>query len=343
MRRILVLLAAIGLVGAILPATVAAAKPVRDGISQSGIFCELSTDVGLANVFVEVSGPGGFASLALWTAGTDPEVDLPNIITEQGMATFDGERLNASFELVFVEESENPEEPPTFTPAGSATVEAILTPYGDLQDFTSDPLRDGNRWIRQGLFVQLLSVNGTLSVDLLDGPDATAPLTNCGASTTDQTLFATNPDAYVLDGDQLVLSCSWTTALGTAELLAVNDDFGTTFSQLIIVERDSVLVGLAVPEFSATAYLADYELFDPISGNVLGAASADAVLAASGERINDREWVENTRFSLVGGVLTVDGAVSITVDGATTELSMDDAACEATDLRVKVIERIARG
>ena len=46
------------------------------------------------------------------------------------------------------------------------------------------------------------------------------------------------------------------------------------------------------------------------------------------------------RFSLVGDVLTVNGSLSIAVDGATTVLSMDDAACEASDVRVKLIEKI---
>ena len=36
----------------------------------------------------------------------------------------------------------------------------------------------------------------------------------------------------------------------------------------------------------------------------------------------------------------LDGTLSITMDGATTLLGMDDAACGATDVRVKVIERI---
>lgn len=33
-------------------------------------------------------------------------------------------------------------------------------------------------------------------------------------------------------------------------------------------------------------------------------------------------------------------SLSITLDGAMTVLSMADGACEATDLRVKVIEKI---
>ena len=336
MRLVLQLLTIIGLVAAISPATVAAAAPIRDSLSMTGLRCDaLSTDAGLASVYVE----GDFASLVLTTSG-DPE-DMPDIFTDMSSATFDGTRLSATFNLVFVEQSENPEEPPTFTPAGSATLEATLTPDGDPMDLSSDPERIGNTWERQGLFSQLLSVDGTLSIELLDGTSATAALTDCGAGTLTQTVFVTNPNAFVASGNQRYMECSWTTQDGSVELRALTDDFGTDFSELIIFRGDSVLVGLTSPDFEATSYAASYDVFDPMTrGEIVGSASATAALAPSGERINDQEWVENTRYSLVGDVLRVDGTLSITVDGATTLLSMDDAACDASDLRVKVIEKI---
>lgn len=340
MRRVLALLAAIGLVAAISPATVAAAKPIRDSISMTGIRCDdLVTDAGLARVYVEAFGDGSFVSLSLTTSG-DPEA-LPDIITDSGSATFDGSRLSATFNLVYMEEPENPEEPPTFTPAGSASVEAVLTEEGDLQDFSWDPERVGNRWERQGLFSQLLSVDGLLSIKLLNGTDATAELTGCGAGTLIQTLFVTNPNAYVVGGDQRFMECRWTTDGGSVELRALTDDFGADFSELIIVDGDRVFVGLTSPDYGETAYDATYELFEPATkGEIVGSASAGAALAPSGDRINDKEWVENMRFSLVGDVMTVGGSLSISVDGATTVLSMDDGSCEATDLRVKLIERL---
>jgi hypothetical protein len=343
MRRVLGFLAAIGLVAAISPATVAAAKPIRDEVSMSGIRCNLlSTDAGLASVYVEAFAEGGFASLAITTSG-DPEA-MPDINTDFGSATFDGSRLSATFSLVFVEESENPEKPPTFTPAGSANLEAILTPYGDLEDFSWDPERYGNVWERQGLFSQLLTVEGTLSIELLDGTDATAVLTGCDAGTLIQTLFVTNPNAYVVGGDQHFMECRWTTDGGSVELLALSDDFGTDFSQLIVLDGERVFVGLTSPDFGDASYDATYEVFDPMNrGEIVGSATANAALAPSGDQINDQEWVENMRFSLVGDVLTVDGSLSITVAGATTVLSMDDAACDATDLLVRVIEKIAKG
>jgi len=340
MRRVFGLLAVIGLVAAISPATVAAAKPIRDSVSMTGIRCDLlETDAGLANVYVEVFADGGFASLSLTTGG-DPEA-LPDIMTDFGSATFDGSRLSASFNLVFIEESENPEEPPIFTPAGSARLEAILTPDGDLQDFSWDPERYGNIWERQGLFSQLLSVEGTLSIELLNGTAATTALTGCGAGTLIQTVFVTNPNAYVVGGDQRYMECRWATDAGSVELRAQFDDFGTDFSELIIFEGDRVFVGLTSPDFGDTAYGATYEVFDPMNrGEIVGSATADAALAPSGDRVNDKEWVENMRFSLVGDALTVDGSLSMTVEGATTVLTMDDAACEASDVRVKVIEKI---
>ena len=343
MRRVLGLLGIIGLVAAISPATVAAATPVRDSLSVTGIRCDgLATDAGLANVYVEIFGEGSFVSLSLVTNG-DPEA-MPDIMTDAGSGTFDGSRLSATFALVFVEESDDPEEPPTFTPAGSARVEAILTTDGDLQDFSWDPERVGNRWERQGLFSQLLSVEGTLSIDLLDGTVATTELVGCGGGTLIQTLFVTNPNAVVDGGEQRFMECRWATEGGSVELRALSDEFGTDFSELIILDGDRVFVGLTSPDYGESAYGASYELFEPATkGQIVGSAMADAALAPSGERINDHEWVDNMRFRLAGDGMTADGSLSVTVDGATTALSMDDAACSATDLRVKMIERIAKG
>ena len=340
MRRVFGLLAVIGLVAAISPATVAAAKPIRDGISMTGIRCDgLATDAGLAGVYAEVFGEGSFASLSL-TTSTDPEA-MPDIVTDTGTATFDGSRFSATFNLVYIEESENPEEPPTFTPAGTAGVEAVLTEEGDLEDFSWDPERIGNSWERQGLFSQLLSVEGTLSIELLNGTEATTELIGCGAGTLIQTLFVTNPNAFVIGGDQRYIECRWATDGGSVVLAALSDDIGTDFSQLTILDGDRVLVGLTSPDYSEAAYGATYELFEPANrGEIVGSASADAALAPSGDRINDKEWVENMRFSLVGDVMAVGGSLSIAVDGATTVLSMDDASCDATDLRIKVIERL---
>ena len=342
MRRVLILLATIGLASTVAPATVGAAEPIRDGLSVTIIRCDgLGTDAGLAGVYAEVFGEGSFVSLSLATS-SDPEA-MPDILTDSGTATFDGNRFSATFNLVYFEESENPEEPPTITAAGTANIEAVLTEEGDLEDLSWDPRRFGNTWERQGLFTQALSVEGTLSIKLLNGTDAATELTGCGATTVIQTLFVTNPNAFVVGGDQRFIECQWTTDGGSVELAALSDEFGSNLSELVILDGDGVLVGLGAPDYSETAYADTYDVIDLRTKEIIGGATVDAALASSGERMDDREWVENTRFSLVGDVMTVDGSLSITVEGATTTLTMDDAACDATDLRVKVIEKVAKG
>ncbi len=344
MRRVLGLLAAIGLVAALLPATVAAATPIRESLATTILRCDdgLATEAGLVGLYAEVSGENSFVSVSLTTSG-DPEA-MPDIFSDSWTASFDGNRFSATAELVLVEESQNPEEPPVITPAGSATLEATLTPDGDLESFPDEPERIGNTWERRGLFNQPLSVEGFLRIELRNGTVGNTELIGCSAATSTQTVFATNPNAYIVGGQQRFIECDWATGGGSVELAAVSDDFAATRSELLIVEGDRFLLGLGNGmDYSETAYLDSYTLLDMATRQVVGSATVEAALEPSGERVDDREWVDGTRFSLVGDVMTVSGSLSISVDGSTTELSMDDTACDATDLRVRVIEKIAKG
>jgi hypothetical protein len=338
MRRTLGLLAAIGLVAAISPATVAAAKPITDTTVRTFFRCELPDDDGYRRVFMELFDGVGFADVAIWAPGADPDLELPVIHTLMSTATIEGDRLTAAFELITLDESDP--ENPVALPAGFASLDAVLTATGDIFDFGTDVIRDGNRFIRTGLVSELLTVDGTFTLELVGQATETVPLDGCGASTVTQTLFATNPNAYVLGGEQLFLECIWTTDGGRVELRALTDDFGNDFSELIVVEGDGFAFGLTQPEFSGSAYAASYELFDPIAGMPAGTAAADATLARSGERVNDKEWVDGVRFSLIGNRLTVDGTLDVTVGGTPQSLQVEDASCEATDLKVRIIERI---
>ena len=344
MRRVLGFLAVIGLVAAISPATVAAAKPIRDSQSITIVRCDdrLATDAGLAGLYAEVNPEGSFVSFSLTTSG-DPEA-TPDIFSDSWTATFDGSRFSATAELVFVEESPNSEEPPIITPAGSVSLEAILTADGDLQDLSDERERIGNTWERQGEVFQVLAVEGILSIELLDGTQASTPMTGCTAATTIRTVFVTNPNAFIMDGQQRFIECSWATEGGFVELAAVSSDFGVNRSLLFVKDGDRELFGLNNGlDYGETAFADGYVLLDLATRQVSGDATAQAALAPSGDRVDDREWVENMRFSLVGDVMTVDGSLTVTVDGATTVLAMDDTACDATDLRVRVIEKIAQG
>jgi hypothetical protein len=74
MRRVLGLLAAIGLL-ATFPTTVAAAEPLRASDWQTGIICELSSDAGFVSVFADVRESGAFADVAIWGPDADPYSD----------------------------------------------------------------------------------------------------------------------------------------------------------------------------------------------------------------------------------------------------------------------------
>ena len=342
MRRVLGLLAAIGLVAAISPATAAAAKPISDTTVRTFFRCELPDEDGDRRIFIELFNGEGFADLAIWAPGADPEAVLPVIFTETSSAMLEGDRLTATFALVTFDESDP--ENPVALPAGSASLEATLAPTGDVFDFGTDVIPDGNRFIRTTLVSESMTVDGTLTLDLLDQPSETVTLDEgCGASNVTQTLFASNPNAYVVGGEQLFMECIWSTDSGSVELRALTDDFGNDFSELIVVEADGFAFGFTSPDFSISAYSAGYELFDPVAGMSVGTATAEASFARSGERINDQEWVDGIRFSLIGDRLTADGALAVTIGEITNVLTMDDASCEATDLKVRVIEKIGRG
>jgi hypothetical protein len=94
---------------------------------------------------------------------------------------------------------------------------------------------------------------------------------------------------------------------------------------------------LTADEFGAT-----YELFDPMAGESAGTAVVAAALSPSGERITDHDWMDPYRFNVVGESLTADGTLTLTVDGQTLALPMDEASCDAGDVKVQVMEKVAR-
>lgn len=334
MRQVFVLLVTVGLLAAALPATVAAAKPIRVSDRQTGILCELTAAAGFVSVFVDARPDGVFADVAIWSPGADPFADPPTIVTAQATAVLDLPSLTANLDLVL---SSDPEKS-----AGSARLAAELTAASPEQDFGSRTVRDGNRQIRIEQTLQLLSVLGALTLRLSDSSEE-VDLATCGASTFSSSFFSTNPNAYLTGSDQLFISCHWDTGRRAIDLLAINDEFGA-FSELVIVEGEQALVGLTAPDLSETSYLASYELFDPSAGGeILGAATADAALTPSGERITEHEWIGDLRLSTVGERLATDGALTVTFGGSSEELPMDDRSCRAGDVRVRVMEKIEHG
>jgi hypothetical protein len=336
MRRVLGLLAAVGLLTAIFPVTATAAEPIRHTLTQTGVRCELSTEAGFIGILAETVESEGFADLVIWGPGTEPYEDLPTIVTVGSTMTLDASSLAAAFDLAYVQESKDPEEPPVLIPAGSARIGAQLIPLGPAEDFGSRELRDGNRRYRLEQTLEIL-------LDLLDGTREEFDLAaGCVSSIYASTTFGTNPNGWVTNGEQLFISCEWMTEHGAIAIFAINDQYGA-FSQTIIGRGDRVLVGLTVPELTETTYQAYNELFDPaVGGDTVGIAIAHATLSRSGDRITDHEWVEPYRLSAVGERLSVDGTLTVNVDGSDSVLVMDDTSCRAGDVRIQVLEKMPR-
>jgi hypothetical protein len=179
-------------------------------------------------------------------------------------------------------------------------------------------------------------------LELSDGRYEEIDLGPCGASTISSTFFGAHPNAYLTITDQVFVSCQWMTDAGTIDLMAVHDD-SAQMSLVTIVEGDRAISAFATPELTESAFRATHDLSDPATGEPAGSVTADATLSPSGERITDHEWLDPLRFSTVGAALAVAGTLTLEVEGATTVLGMDEASCDAGDVVVRMMEKIARG
>ena len=328
--------ALLALAVAMLPVTVTAAPPLRASSEQSGVLCEFETVLGDVLVMVQDFDGSTFANVLMWAPGAGPD-DAPIIAAFDGTASLTPTSVEARLELGTIPTDEAPEP----ERVGTATLSGTLTETGEPQDLGSRVIRDGNRRIDFEITSQNSSVSGTLTVDLLEAGSVTLSLETCGAGTVLQSQFVTNPNAYITATEQLYLSCSWITDRGSVDLLAIVDDV-EVLTQVVIVEGERVALAFADPSLTEDSFAATYELFDPMLGGAVGTAVADADLAPTGDRITDVDWFDPYRFSVIGERLAVDGTLSITLEGTSTELPMDDESCEAGDVRVQVMEKIPR-
>lgn len=324
MRRVLGLLAAVGLLAATFPAAALAGEPTKASGTQTALMCEVSTDAGFIGLTIQAYGDDATGFFALWGPGTVPFEDLPTIMNGEGTVTIEGSGVRAAFDLVTVADERL---------AGSVTLGVQLSPSGP-PIVSSNDGSDGNIRYRTEQVTQLLTATGTLILDLFDGTHVEVELTTCGASTNSSTYFATNPNAWVYGGEQLFLTCEWVTDDGPISLFAFSDET-QDLSQLVVIRGDRVLLGTVGHSFTATRYEATFGLSDLSSGEMVGGATAFAALAPSGERITDNVRIGEHRLRTTGERLAVSGMLSLDVDGRAMSIPMDDGSCRAGDVRVQ--------
>ena len=343
MRALIGLVAAIGLLSAIAPATVSAAKPTQYSVVQSTFGCDVSSTAGEVSLYVQIDDEGVFASLFIWAPGTDPEFDPPTMISDAHSVSLDGSLLAGGFELFRLEFSENPEEPPILTPVGFARMSAELIENGAPFDFGSDSERAGNVLMKATRTVQLYDLDGGITVDFLDGTVTEIGLNAdaCDGSVYTTEWFGTNPNGWVTSEDQVLLSCEWDTETGTVTMSAYTDEQRSQ-GELFIVSPDGALAGFIGPVLSATTYEAYTDLFDAVTRETVGSATAQATLSPSGERITEHERIDPVRYSVIGESLHVDGTLTMDIRGNVTTLVMDDSSCDAAEVRVQLQQKMGR-
>lgn len=326
MSRLLGLLAAFALLAAAFPA-LADAAPGRASSSRTLMYCELPSDAGPVTLSAEINDTETSVSVLVWAAD-----ESPLAISMPAEAAFDGTNLTARFEMVDFNSG---------VPVGSADLAAVMLPDGPIQRDPGRDTRDGNRWLRLDETIQFLGVVGSLELNLRDG-SRTIDLAPCDASTLAQSIFASNPNAWLSAIEQVSITCEWVTERGAISLSAAATEGRESTTQVVVVTRDRVFVGISAPTLYAAGFDATYEVSDASTGEPAGTVTASAVLAGSGERITENLSDGRYRLQTTGERLSVDGTLTVDVLGAVSRLRMDDSACEADDVRVQFMEKDAQ-
>lgn len=339
MRRLLTAVAASSLIAALAPAMTLAAPPLRESETNVSMSCDgVSGDAGTVSIFA-IWGDfiGSFGGLSLWTTG-DPASTNPNVVGG-GSVDWDGLTMTATFELVEIVESTDPDDPFVF-PAGTASFEATLAPSGSPQILWSVQDRSGaNRISRGEESFQPLSVEGTLDVDLLTEPVAEYDMSGCFASSRALSFSITNPTARVLAASHVLVTCRWDTPDGSVHLGAIAD----RVSHVEVFEGEHYYIGLGDTSLmTASAYEDEYALVDARTGEDVGVGSASATLTRA-EPLKTRDRLHNFKVTTTGWQLSVDGLLSLTTPSGTNTYVMDDSSCYGEDVQVKTIETRPNG
>ncbi len=340
MRRVASLSGGVALVaGVLLVAPVSAAQPQRFSDTQTIVFCQdLVTAAGDSAVLVMAESEqfGSIADAAYWQPGTSPMTDPPTWIGMEGTADVDVPSVTAT--ILMVEFVPSEEEPPFGEPVGEATAEATLTPDGAPETYRTQE-HAGNQLFRREGTIQRYTVTGMLTMP----GGSTFDLSTCEAFTdsfTEISIFP--PGSPVSQFSSFDLSCFWETEEAFISLFASVNEF-ETFSNVFVDDGETGYLGFPVGDFTLTteSFAADYEIFDAEEGEEpLGSASASATLT-EGERFNETFSFGRSKTHVIGLGYLVEGSLTITLNGETIELVMDEVSCGAADARI--IDRQERG
>jgi hypothetical protein len=305
MRRLSAILASLVLVAAI-PAAVSAKKPDKGSDHFVAIFCDgIAPTSGQGFLFLGASISDNFgpdAEVVLWNADSpDGPPDITNDFESPVDASYEGGFFSASFALI---DSGG-------DPAGTAVVEATLTPVGSPSRFVEDFGR-GNVQDRVTVVVQPLAAEGTAVI-----AGKTFDLSGCFAEDTHVSTLATNPASFVERFAVSVTNCSIENADGTMGDVFIDANTDEVFVDAVLSEGPGSPVGaigsvlLEGGSGSGDLDLYDPETFDPVDGT----ASIDLSLTAGDSYsyiLKDGAGMQMNRGQLIDveGTLTFPGLSS---------------------------------
>jgi hypothetical protein len=315
----------------IIPVPVLAERAERYTSSFTQFLCgDLQSDAGSAYVTAWLSdGEESFADLGFWAAPAQPG-ESP--VTWGGWSNdthlnADGSAIEGTFDVYGFAEGEV-DDPSDLIFIGEGTLTATLTPSGDPETWR---FRDqlGNHHATSSGSSQALAVSGTLSLP----NDVSFDLGNCEAFRSTESWFSNSPARSVEHSTDFRLSCSWESDNGYVALFASDSEFGPT-ADLFVRTADGFVYSAGVATLSRSSFAATFELIPEWDdeGVPIGSASASATLTVQ-DRISHSEPSPEGRVTLKGVQLGVDGSMALDVEGQTTTLAMDDASCQAADVR----------
>jgi hypothetical protein len=328
LRRLLALVAALTLLAA-LPVTTQAGRVSRGTDHSIGFSCEGISSTGggdLAFIGANLSDEFGAGAFIDYWAGGQPvgAPDLSGDPEQPVTLTLSGTDFTGTFAVV----------DGSGDPAGTAVIDAVLTPVGDPMPIDED-FGSGNRKDRVTGVVQPYAITGTLTADGL-----TFDLSQCFAEEATLTFFATNPNAIAARFADRSVGCDLTNTNGDSGFLFVNLNEEVVFVDAGMTSADgSVELGATgeLPQaggsVSGTLGLYDPETFEPVDGSATISMSFSAT-----EQFSFVLKDSTFRQSVSGDLLDIEGSLSFPGGYA-----FNLGACVGVDATIKNIGTFPRG
>jgi hypothetical protein len=318
MRRAVALLAAAGLLAALVPA-VSAGRAIKTEVHATSIYCDF-LEGAAGTVFLGIAIDdlaGGDGWFEAWSGEPfDGPPDLVRDWEQPITGTTTATTLDATIPLVDA----------AGDPAGSAVVDAVLEPMGEPSTGWRD--RIGNRISRAEGTFQPLSVTGTLTV----GPAVYDLAPGCYGDRVDAAFFDTNPNAFVESFRDKSAGCDVSdgTTSGTVFFSFGDED---VYVDLWLDEGPGTpLGGFGYGSFVGGTGTATLELYDPETGEVLPQTGTVTVSATAGDRYSFRTGNGTVMETVSGELLYLDGTLAI--EGGPT---FDLGSCVGLDGRTKLV------